>query len=391
MTTEMIQQGLLKRTNPIMNVDTLINQAIQQKLQPQQKVPFSQSKEFSQALLNLGSTLLLANQQNIPAGAALAIGAGQFSQAAQAQQDATDLKLADLKDIIGLRLQQEQLNIARSQQDRAQVQQENMNSLIETLPEDQQLQARALGGDFVQSLFETKDNTTDDMRELDALFQMFGNDLTPEERASIAIQKLGGGPSTVINNLMGDGEDPASLKVFEDVVGQRVSGILEQDIGQQRLAIDRVDEALNSGTKTGALSGVKLFAGRLGIPVDDLEGLETIEEVSNQLAVPMTKQLGVNPTDRDFQIILSTVANVGKSPEANKNFTFVTKQLLERNERIQSEVESLSADGAPLRDINDRIREIKASTEIKLPEINDGPKTKVPSTEGIIDFSELPE
>lgn len=77
------------------------------------------SPGLSQALLSLGSTVAQANQAGYGFGGALAMGANSFGNALQAEKDkiaeaekqATQERLAAMKDIIGLQTQQQELGL----------------------------------------------------------------------------------------------------------------------------------------------------------------------------------------------------------------------------------------------------------------------------------------
>lgn len=98
-----------------------------------------------------------------------------------------------------------------------------------------------------------------------------------------------------------------------------------------------LDSLVEGGGVTGPAFGLLTFLNnsgeQFGIKTDlsETSSLTAIEAASNALAVPLTKQLGVNPTDKDFAIIKSTVARAGTSMPANFALVDLTKQAAARN------------------------------------------------------------
>ena len=98
-----------------------------------------------------------------------------------------------------------------------------------------------------------------------------------------------------------------------------------------------LDSIIATGGQTGPAFGLLTFinnaGAQFGVDVDlnESSSLTAIEAASNKLAVPLTKQLGVNPTDKDFSIIKSTVARAGTSLPANYALVDLTKQAAARD------------------------------------------------------------
>lgn len=97
-----------------------------------------------------------------------------------------------------------------------------------------------------------------------------------------------------------------------------------------------LDSLVASGATTGPASGLLDFMQNLGaqtgleLDLSESSSRTAIEAASNKLAVPLTKQLGVNPTDKDFAIIKSTVARAGTSLPANYALVDLLKQSAKR-------------------------------------------------------------
>jgi hypothetical protein len=134
-----------------------------------------------------------------------------------------------------------------------------------------------------------------------------------------------------------------------------------------------LDNLVQSGGVTGPASGMlstlNELGGQLGLEIDlsESSSIRQIEGASNKIAVPLVKQLGVNPTDKDFEIIKSTVARAGTSVPANYAFIDTANQLSER--KIAEEEIALRAidEGMGETDIRRSINSYREDNPVKVP------------------------
>ena len=124
-----------------------------------------------------------------------------------------------------------------------------------------------------------------------------------------------------------------------------------------------------TGPASGMLSTLNELGGQLGLDVDlsESSSIRQIEGASNKIAVPLVKQLGVNPTDKDFEIIKSTVARAGTSVPANYAFLDTTNQLSDR--KVAEEEIALRAidEGMGETDIRRAINSYRDNNPISVP------------------------
>jgi hypothetical protein len=129
------------------------------------------------------------------------------------------------------------------------------------------------------------------------------------------------------------------------------SDIADQTSGMWDVIKSNLDSMVSRGEATGPLSPVISTLNDLGAQVglktnlDLSSNLTQIEGFSNALAIPMTKKLGVNPTDRDFSIVKSTLARAGTSVQANYAFYDIAKQLAARQKKFSDLVNEAQSRG----------------------------------------------
>ena len=73
----------------------------------------------------------------------------------------------------------------------------------------------------------------------------------------------------------------------------------------------------NSGTGTEYLTKIRSLGYNLGITSESPELEEVFQALSRAIIIPMVKSLGVNPTDKDFEIIESASAGLGQTRAGN--------------------------------------------------------------------------
>lgn len=105
------------------------------------------------------------------------------------------------------------------------------------------------------------------------------------------------------------------------------------------------------GDTTGALSPIVTLFNNAGaqagldVDLDATSSLELITSAANKLAIPMTKQLGVNPTDKDYNAIVSTIASAGKTMESNFALVDIMEQAAKRNLALSDVITAAIEDG----------------------------------------------
>ena len=72
-----------------------------------------------------------------------------------------------------------------------------------------------------------------------------------------------------------------------------------------------------SGTGQQALTAVQSLGYNLGVTSKSPVKEEVFQALSRQIIIPLVKQLGVNPTDKDFEIIESASVGLGQTIEGN--------------------------------------------------------------------------
>lgn len=89
--------------------------------------------------------------------------------------------------------------------------------------------------------------------------------------------------------------------------------------------LDNLENILNQGLETGFGASLGLQLNRIGqtllgpdFKVGDIAGAESFAAGSNKLILPLVKELGVNPTDKDLDFVVKGAPELGKSVEGNK-------------------------------------------------------------------------
>jgi hypothetical protein len=81
---------------------------------------------------------------------------------------------------------------------------------------------------------------------------------------------------------------------------------------------------------------VKNALSSLGVPIDKkaLGTQEALVAMTNLLVAPLVKQLGANPSDRDLQLIVDSVMNIGGTYEGNRLILQYSIAVAERNRAL---------------------------------------------------------
>ena len=180
-------------------------------------------------------------------------------------------------------------------------------------------------------------------------------------------------------NITVGGEQPPFRKELEKKLGtdvaERISKIrTDADNAVGILSnLDTIEESLKNIKTTGPLDAPKIFINNLGaqlgldIDLDETASLEKINAAAKQLSVPLVKQLGVNPTDRDAKIIEATVSGLGKSKQANIDIIDISRQIAKKKLAHARIAEDLRDRGEE-KLIARKIREYDINNPIKQPQ-----------------------
>ena len=87
----------------------------------------------------------------------------------------------------------------------------------------------------------------------------------------------------------------------------------------------------NTGFGSAILTFSKAALAQLGFEQKDLLNREAFNAGINRLILPMVKQLGVNPTDRDLEFILEAAPSLSKTPGANRFIIAAMQEKARRN------------------------------------------------------------
>lgn len=109
---------------------------------------------------------------------------------------------------------------------------------------------------------------------------------------------------------------------------------------------------LDSGTQTGSAQGLLAAARGLGIDlglnVKDPSFELVFNSIANQIALPLVKSLGSNPTDTDLQLILDSAPGLSKTVEGNRILIETIKLKLDRDEIMANSVMQFQDDNEQL-------------------------------------------
>ena len=87
----------------------------------------------------------------------------------------------------------------------------------------------------------------------------------------------------------------------------------------------------NTGFGSPFITSSKAALAQLGFEQKDLLNREAFNAGINRLILPMVKQLGVNPTDRDLEFILEAAPSLSKTPGANRIIIDAMQEKARRN------------------------------------------------------------
>ena len=135
---------------------------------------------------------------------------------------------------------------------------------------------------------------------------------------------------TAMEKTLGQGFANAFTKRSEDAI--QAQGTVAM--------LDEMVTLLDSGVQTGFgqefLNNARRLGLQMGIDVNmgELAGGEALNALSNQMVMPLVKQLGVNPTDKDLAFIVQATPTLGKTPEGNRLIIKAVRRAAQRQIEI---------------------------------------------------------
>jgi hypothetical protein len=148
-----------------------------------------------------------------------------------------------------------------------------------------------------------------------------------------------------------------SIKLYENAI-TKINGITDPifdnmaGAGSQRASLNQLTALLDSGTQTGSAQGLLAAARGLGIDlglnVKDPSFELVFNSIANQIALPLVKSLGSNPTDTDLQLILDSAPGLSKTVEGNRILIETIKLKLDRDEIMANSVMQFQDDNEQL-------------------------------------------
>ena len=134
--------------------------------------------------------------------------------------------------------------------------------------------------------------------------------------------------------------DDSAFKRINEIVDPIYSGMAS--VGSQRASLNQLTALLDAGTQTGSAQGLLASARNLGIDLGLNVKDPTFElvfgAISNQIALPLVKSLGSNPTDTDLQLILDSAPGLSKTEEGNRILIETIKLKLDRDEIMANQI-----------------------------------------------------
>lgn len=113
-------------------------------------------------------------------------------------------------------------------------------------------------------------------------------------------------------------------------------------IGNQRASLDQLNQILDAGAQTGStapmLAAARSVGISLGLNVEDPTREQVFSAIANQIALPLVKSLGQNPTDTDLELILNSAPSLSQTREGNRLLIQTIQLKLERDELLAQAV-----------------------------------------------------
>jgi len=170
--------------------------------------------------------------------------------------------------------------------------------------------------------------------------------------------------------------DEKALTRIDDFTSPYYEGM--RTAGNTRASIQQLSGLLDAGTKTGQVQDLLTYARGLGIDlglnVENPSQQQVYKAIATQLIIPMMKQLGTQPTDRDSQLMLDSYPSLSLTPEGNRLLIDVMKLKLDRDEVMTNAIMDFEDENEQLlrqnpsrykRQLERRLSEVQASDAYK--------------------------
>ena len=118
---------------------------------------------------------------------------------------------------------------------------------------------------------------------------------------------------------------------------------LAADASSVLTSVDTIENLLNQGVNTGFGSNIGLGLQRIGqsligenYKVPEIAGREAFVAETTKLILPLVKQLGVNPTDKDLDFVRTGAIELSKSEAGNR--LMIASLRLSMNRRVDEQI-----------------------------------------------------
>lgn len=141
--------------------------------------------------------------------------------------------------------------------------------------------------------------------------------------------------------------------------------VFTREIPTVQSQLQELETLASQGIKTGPLtpflSVFQKTIDQAGISLDlsDVTSFELLSATAKGIATPLAKQLGVNPTDRDFQNILDQIADETKVTETNFALTDLRAQKAVQEKRVEDFLFSAEKEGIGKAAVRSGVRKIR--------------------------------
>jgi len=175
-----------------------------------------------------------------------------------------------------------------------------------------------------------------------------------------------------IENIERVKTDTKSRRTLLDTVYDDANKIIAAE-PQVQVIESSLNDLVASGADTGPLantaSWVNAFGNQVGLDfgLDEGATYENIAAATSQLAAPLAKQLGVNPTDFDYKQILKSIASPDKSLAGNFALVDLQKQNIVKQKGKADLINDLEKQGASLAEVKRAITDYDKAYKVDVP------------------------
>jgi hypothetical protein len=117
--------------------------------------------------------------------------------------------------------------------------------------------------------------------------------------------------------------------------------------------------ALQTGAGQEAILQARRIANTLGFDAGETAPGELFAALSAQIVIPLVKQLGVNPTDKDLQFIIEATASLGKSEAGNRLLLQTLQFSNDRNKALYEASLDFQSENADLQISNPAMYKVR--------------------------------